>query len=198
MQANVETPRLPGWSVPDAEMMRELCGHTGACVSLYVQSHVPGAGSAAAGTWMKSVMPEIAQRLRGRGMEEADVAALLSPLDELAAREKMQAGSSSGLAGVPLAARCDCNSPAVGYASHMDGGGPLSRAAVVRSAARPPAVLRSGAGAKARAVDRVPGGRMPSGSVAGKCPRSLPEFVGIDQPDHTLFRSAAVEEAWSR
>ncbi|MCC6364420.1 MAG: hypothetical protein IT165_12925 [Bryobacterales bacterium] len=192
MQANVETPHLTEWSVPDAGMMRELCGYAGACVSLYVQSHAPGAGSAAAGNWMKSVMPEIAQRLRERGMEAAEVTALLTPLEELASREKMQTGSSGGLAVFRsprdlIVIRLPWDMPAAWTVAGRFHVRPLYEALRVHRRFFVLALARK----RVRLLE-CQGDTCQAVPLPENVPRSLPEFGEFDQPDHDLFnRSAA-------
>ncbi|MCZ2147672.1 MAG: hypothetical protein LC126_07840 [Bryobacterales bacterium] len=184
MQANVETPHLTEWNVPDAGMMRELCGYAGACVSLYVQSHAPGAGSAAAGNWMKSVMPEIAQSLGERGMKAAEVTALLSPLEELASREKMQTGSSGGVAVFRsprdvIVIRLPWDMPASWTVAGRFHVRPLYEALRAYPRFFVLALARKRVRLLECLVDRCRDVPLPD-----SVPRSLPEFGEFDQPDH--------------
>lgn len=169
-----------------------MCGYAGACVSLYVQSHAPGAGSAAAGNWMKSVMPEIAQRLRERGMEAAEVTALLTPLEELASREKMQTGSSGGLAVFRsprdlIVIRLPWDMPAAWTVAGRFHVRPLYEALRVHRRFFVLALARK----RVRLLE-CQGDTCQAVPLPENVPRSLPEFGEFDQPDHDLFnRSAA-------
>jgi hypothetical protein len=141
---------------------------------------------------MKSVMPEIAQSLGERGMEALDVAALLAPLEELASREKMQTGSSGGLAVFRsprdlFVIRPPWDMPAGWTVAGRFHVRPLYEALrayrrfFVLALARKRVRLLECLGDTCREVP-----------LPENVPRSLPEFGEFDQPDHDLFnRSTA-------
>ncbi|MBL8179869.1 MAG: hypothetical protein JNK48_34635 [Bryobacterales bacterium] len=86
------------WSIPQWTDIRELIEPEGACLSVYLGSHLRGGGTAATVDRIRTLLPDLDEALVDRGVLAPDREDLLTPIRALARDPSLDKGHEGGLA----------------------------------------------------------------------------------------------------
>lgn len=86
------------WKVPEWADMRELIEPEGACLSIYLGSHMRGSGTASTADRMRTLLPALEEALVDRGVLAPDREDLLAPIRVLTRDPELEKGHEVGLA----------------------------------------------------------------------------------------------------
>jgi len=86
------------WKVPEWADIRELIEPEGACLSIYLGSHMRGSGTAATADRLRTLLPALEEALVDRGVLAPDREDLLTPIRALSKEPELEKGHEEGLA----------------------------------------------------------------------------------------------------
>lgn len=98
MNTATQTQQENAWRVPEWADIRELCEQEGACLSIYLGSHMRGSGTAATGDRLRKLLPALDEELVGRGVLAPDREDLLAPIRMMSRDPALEKGHEGGLA----------------------------------------------------------------------------------------------------
>ncbi len=78
------------------ETLKEVTRLGGPCVSIFFAPYAPGSGAGADPVWLANALDEIRNSLQGHHFEDAEIARLLRPVEDLAARGELSRGHAGG------------------------------------------------------------------------------------------------------
>lgn len=86
-----------GWHAPAWADLRELCEQQGACLSIYMGSHMGGSGSMSTADRLRALLPALDEALVDRGVLAPDREDLLAPIRMLSREATLEKGHEDGL-----------------------------------------------------------------------------------------------------
>lgn len=80
------------------ERIKAMLRAPGSCVSIFLPGYAPGGGSRPETVWLRRALDEVRQELERHHTPEAEIQALLEPLEQRAGSEEMEKGHNHGVA----------------------------------------------------------------------------------------------------